>query len=99
VTGEQSQAFLKWQNPAPKKSNSRSHHVRPNGLTTCDTRNFLGGTPRSHHVRHSKPNNGLTRKDTSISTRDYEARSAAKGATVEIAQPFPWVDVALGRAA
>ena len=80
VTGEQSQAFLKWQDPTPMKSISRSHHVRPNGLTTCDTRNFSDAPSRSHHVRHSSANNGLTTCDTSVSTTVCHLEAVGGGA-------------------
>jgi len=64
-----------------------------------DTRNF-GETPlRYQNLIHSETNDGLKNEDTSISTRDYEAGDAAKGAPEGIPQPYPWVDVALGRAA
>jgi len=61
-----------------------------------DTRNF-GETPlRYQNLIHSETNDGLKNEDTSISTRDYAARVAARGAAVQIAQPFPWADVAFG---
>ena len=92
VTGvAPSQAFLKWQNPAPEKAKMLSQKLRPYGLKNEDTIDFGPGPSQYQILRHSTAKPSLKNEDTSISTTCTEPESAAEGVQPDRAElPKDW---------